>query len=332
MGTEPESEWLPWGHAQGMGGRSRQEDRYYLARCRPMGDTEAEEFMRRCVAHLNAATASHYFHGSTFTGAVVTRNGNVVTAHLGDSPAATFAYDPRTRTIEVSRLTVPHTPSSETQHFGKAGLRWRERGGRVEVPGVPGDIGINRALGDMQYGPAVSKEAEIALHDLTRHHASNKRVFLMVASDGIIKDHDLDGSLATFGEVLRNALSLKPHEPLSGHAARLVERSLRPRGDNVTVTLTEVQPGGGVFAAVCDGHGGARTAEVAVAELETFLRASRGAAPAAHLAQHSSTPANRLGHLGIAAAIALLGGWAAYEIARRRRARRTADSPSFDGR
>ncbi len=319
MGTNTEA--ASWGYAQAVNGRANQEDRAYLAHCPPLDDAEAAELLRRCVSRLDEVTRDHLEHGSTFTGAVVTRHGNIVTAHLGDSPAAAFVYDPRTGAMEVSRLTMPHTPSIATRHFAIHGQHWRERGGRVEVPGVPGSISVNRALGDMQYGSAVSKEAEIALHDVARFHAQGKTVFLMLASDGIIVGRDLERSLAGLAETLRGALSDKAHDSLTDHAGRLVQHCLRPGGDNVTVTLTEVKPGRGVFAAVLDGHGGARTADVAAEELQRILSAPSLTPATGHLATHpfSPRPVNRLGRIGILAAIGVLGGWVAYEVARRRR-------------
>ncbi len=240
--------------------RPYQEDRVSVKPVPPMTEAQARELLARTTGALAQDTANHGSHGSTFTGAVVTKEGNIVTANLGDSPAAAIVYDPVTGKTEVVRLTVDHTPSTEFKQFSNAqGETWFESGGRVNRT-----LAVNRALGDIDVGPGVSKTPDVTTHDLAKYRADGKKVFLLVASDGALKENK-GITIEAHAETLAKALRENPNVPLEVVAKQIVANSLRS-GDNVSAALVEVKPGNGAAVAIFDGHGGAQTAQTAVEE------------------------------------------------------------------
>ncbi|MBV6500988.1 MAG: hypothetical protein CJBNEKGG_03482 [Prosthecobacter sp.] len=243
------------------GHRPYQEDRLLVQPVPSMNEAQAAALLEKSTRSIAKDTSTHMNSGSTFTGAVVTENGNIVTAHLGDSPAAAIIYDPKTGKADVVRLTEDHTPSQEQKIIThKNGERTLEMDGRVW--GKEHALAVNRALGDGDYGQGVSKTPEVQAHDMSKYHAEGKKVFLLVASDGALKEKR-GITLERHAEELVKHLKKDPHAPLDKVAQKIVSNSLGSQ-DNVTAALVEVTPGKGAVVGVFDGHGGAQTSQTAV--------------------------------------------------------------------
>lgn len=247
--------------------RPSQDDRFLLEPFPQMDEQQAERFLSDLTGELAQKTKNDK-SGSTFTGAIVTGNGNVVTCHLGDSPAAAIVYDPATGSAQAIALTKAHKPGKEFKEFKVGNEHWAESGGRI-INSRGDNIALNRALGDVPFGKAVSKNPDIASHDLSQYRRDGKRIFLLVASDGALKKSK-GITLEAHANTLAKHLKEAPDVSLSNVAKEITDNSLATN-DNITVTLVETVPGRGAVIGLFDGHGGGQTAEAAVKHMAEIV-------------------------------------------------------------
>jgi serine/threonine protein phosphatase PrpC len=245
--------------------RQSQQDRLFVAGFPAVTETTAVEFLRHVIETIDYFT-KNLDSGSTFTGAVITSEGNVVTAHLGDSPASVICLDQACNLRFIQLLTPPHLPeqsercrvaSDGTKYFDTPHYRYLVN--QDESLGL--GIAVSRALGDRIFAGAVSHEPEVCAHKFESNLSEGLRAFLLVTSDGAGKPSGPSHTQHAFylSRALRAGRSLS--EIASGIAA-----NSRISKDNVAVVLVEVKQGTGGMAAVLDGHG--NTADVAQAGVQ----------------------------------------------------------------
>lgn len=252
------------------GDRHHQEDRFLINDLPPMSEANARNFLTESVDALVEATKDDEKTGSTFTGAIVTEEGNVVTAHLGDSPAAIVIYDPHSHTTEIKQLTTPHTPIYNEYIQDIPGSADFQLNGRIWHPLTNGkyvSIALTHALGDSEFGDSLSHEPDMQTHDLSEYRNAGKQIFLLTASDGALIDTNGTLSLQPHIDIIQNLLT-RTHQATPQEIAEAIANQSHarhhPKSDNVTVTLTPIIPGRSSVSAIFDGHGGEKTAETAV--------------------------------------------------------------------
>jgi serine/threonine protein phosphatase PrpC len=225
-----------------------------------VSEVAAAAFLRHALAEIDQKTRS-FQDGSTFTGAVIARDGSIVTAHLGDSLASAIVINQECDLVYTQTLTCCHLPqatgkeevaSDGTRYFDTTRYRYL-----VKEDGSHGfGIAISRALGNARFGAAVSHEPDVKVHSFKTDFLSCKRVFLLVTSDGAHKV----GGPEHIHHAHYVASALKTGTDVGTIAKDIAARSLSTL-DNISVVLVEVQREEGSIVAVLDGHG--HTAAVA---------------------------------------------------------------------
>jgi serine/threonine protein phosphatase PrpC len=238
-----------------------QEDRH-LARSFPTMDaSQAEKYLRHSVAAMDEVTKDNK-SGSTFTGVIVTEDGNLVTAHLGDSPASAVIIGKDGNLKAVVPLIEEHKPG-HGNGVSSSGREFLDNGAyritTADQNGVEKRIGVamTRSLGNVAFGDVLSHEPELHVHEIQQRLQDGDRLFLLVTSDGAHNEgveitHQNHGR--TIADRLRESASLT-------EISDQIAVNSAPIRDNVTVTLLEVETGRGAIVAVFDGHGGSETSD-----------------------------------------------------------------------
>jgi len=245
--------------------RPSQQDRLFVSPFPLVTEVVAAEFLRQVIKTIDSLT-KNLDDGSTFTGAIITKQGNVVTAHLGDSPASIIVLDQAYNLKFIQLLTPPHLPGGVdgcqvardgTKYIDTTHYRYllNENGSRGA------GIAVCRALGDRTYAGAVSHEPEVLHHDLQVDSFEGQRVFLLVTSDGA----DRVGGPSHTQHAFYLSRALQAGKSLSEIASGIAVNS-RGSNDNVAVVLVEIKKDVGGLVAVLDGHG--KTADVAQAGVQ----------------------------------------------------------------
>ena len=127
--------------------------------------------------------------GSTGTGVVISKDLQLSTAFLGDSPVVIFVRDPKTGDITAQQLTRDHHPGLADEK-----ARIEEEGGYVDgenrLLGISRDLetihslAVSRAFGDDAMR-GLSREPEFATADLKKEIAAGREVYILVSSDGL---------------------------------------------------------------------------------------------------------------------------------------------------
>jgi len=230
----------------------QQEDRHFVAPFPPMEPEQAMEYLRHGVTAMDEVT-KHNTSGSTFTGVIVTKDGDFVTAHLGDSPASAIIIGSNGTLKRVVPLTVDHKPGKCTG-TSPSGLEFEDLDGYRRVEGA-GGIAMTRALGDARFGDTLSHEPEIKLHQIQSQLEAGDRLFLLTTSDGA---HNERKAVTHSHHAETIAKELGENAPLQSISEQIATNSAMIT-DNVTVTLLEVEKGRGAIVAVFDGHDGSET-------------------------------------------------------------------------
>jgi serine/threonine protein phosphatase PrpC len=226
-----------------------------------MNPEEAQEYLRLSVATIDAVTKDN-ISGSTFTGVIVTQDGNLVTAHLGDSPASAIIIGKDGDLKHVERLIVDHRPAeSETEKEGRSlsGRIFYDQRGRRQADDYDISINLTHALGNAAFGDVLSHTPEVAFHDMQKLLQEGDRLLLLVTSDGA---HNETRSITHQTHAPTIASGLMRNWSLADISDQIAANSRLIR-DNVTVTLLEVERGKGAVIAIFDGHGGSETSDQA---------------------------------------------------------------------
>ncbi len=246
---------------------SNQEDRHLVRSFPTMEPAQAKEYLRIGVAAIDEVTRDNK-SGSTFTGVIVTKDGDLVTAHLGDSPASAIIIDKYGNLKEAVPLLVEHKPgdglgtSASGREFFDNGeyriINYDDQQNRLGVA-------MTHALGDAQFGDVLSHTPELHVHQIQKRLREGDRLFLLATSDGA---HNVGRGITHYGHAEIIAERLRQNASLAEISNEIATASARIR-DNVTVALLEVERGKGAIVAVFDGHGGSETSDQA----ERVLRA-----------------------------------------------------------
>ena len=209
---------------------------------------EAAEVLRD--AYANAANATRTADGgSTATTAIVTPDGRLTIAQVGDSPVIVFVQDARTGQIEAYNFTVDHSPMAERARIEAAG-------GFVQDGRVNGMLATGRAFGDRSVGPGVTADPDINTYDLYSRIDKDDRIFVVVGSDGLTDYTDLD----SLGENIKRGGSsqdIARNMVESARNAALQGEGPYYQSDNISAAVVEVRPGmkEAAVISVMDGHG-----------------------------------------------------------------------------
>jgi serine/threonine protein phosphatase PrpC len=226
-----------------------------------MNAEQAKEYLRLGVALIDEATKNNR-SGSTFTGVIVTEDGNLVSAHLGDSPASAVIIDKYGNLRECVRLVVEHKPG-EGPGTSPSGREFFDNGSYRAITSDDGwgrlGVAMTHALGDAPFGDALSHTPELHIHQIQERLQTGDRLFLLVTSDGA---HNERKGVTHHGHAENLAERLTQNRSLSEISNQIAADSASIR-DNVTVALLEVEKGKGAIVAVFDGHGGAETSDQA---------------------------------------------------------------------
>ncbi len=238
-----------------------QEDRYLVRPFPAVEPEQAKEYLRLGVAAIDEVTKDNT-SGSTFSGVVVTEDGDLVIAHLGDSPASAVIIDKDGNLKEAVPLLVEHKPGdglgtspSGREFFDNGKYRIINYDDRENRLGVA----MTHALGDAQFGDVLSHTPELHVHQIQKRLREGDRLFLLVTSDGA---HNEGSGVTHHGHAETIAKRLSQNKSLAEIASQIATDSA-PIRDNVTVALLEVEKGKGAFVAVFDGHGGSETSDQA---------------------------------------------------------------------
>jgi serine/threonine protein phosphatase PrpC len=253
------------GSSQSQNERLTQQDRLFLAPFPPVNRETAERFLLDATEAIHDATEDTIGSGSTFTGAIITEQGDIVTAHLGDSPASYIVINARGELVDVALITKSHVPTESIAIVTAAdGVRYTDMGSYRYLVHDDDTVGMGiqiiRSFGDKEFGGAISREPEISYTNLQKHLDAGHRVLLLVTSDGAHEEshpelrHDL--------HAVRIADLLGQDQTLQEISSDIVRSCERLGPDNISVVLVEVKRGSGAIVAVLDGHGD--TADVAI--------------------------------------------------------------------
>ena len=210
----------------------------------------ADDAKKLLRSSLEEAASEYKNHngGSTATVAAITPDGKLTIAQIGDSTVMVFVEDIKTGQIESHNLTVDQSPSAEFD-------RIQRDGGFVFQDRVNGQLAVGRAIGDRAVGPGVSSTPDINTYDLNNIYGEDKRVFVVVGSDGLT-------DYASIGDLSKN---VKGQNSAQSIAESMVEDAkskfvqLRPgsQSDNISASVLEFDPNSksASFIGVMDGHG-----------------------------------------------------------------------------
>ena len=244
------------------GGRGEQQDGLVAKAVPAMKN--APELTKQILEALIADTSTHLTTGATVVAAAI-YDGTATILNLGDSRASYFKYKTANGEVEAELLTEDHTPSPKFQIFNTEESFWVEWLGRVTIANGS-DIGINHCIGDIDFGAAVSKKADIKAHNLGVS-TKDERKFIMLGSDGAFGKTTLDSHALILSEGLKHV----PQKSLSLIAEAMAKFAIVDGSkDNVTVGLAELT-GNTMMLWLFDGHGGTKTVATAVAETDRIL-------------------------------------------------------------
>jgi serine/threonine protein phosphatase PrpC len=249
------------------GGLKEQEDRHCALNFPTVSADVAQDFLRDRIAKIVAATQEHK-SGSTLTSVIVTRTGDIVTAHLGDSPVSAIIVSEDGKLKEVRQLTRDHeVPPGKRYHVAPDGTCFRDEEGRRFLESGA-SLNMTHAIGDRRFAGALCREPEVNIHHLQGDLVPGDRLLLLITSDGAHSDGTRI-THSTHAETVRRGIQ---ENITLDQIAFIISRNSATLGDHVTVLLLEVKAGEGAFAAVFDGHAGSQTAHEACSLFESYVR------------------------------------------------------------
>jgi len=235
---------------QVIGMRDAQEDRVMASALPSISTMQARKFLAASSATIHERTKEN-IPGSTFSGAIVTDKGDVVTAQLGDSFSAIVTYDPTTHQSAIRQLSAVHKPGQNRIDYHDGSY---QEGGVCVCKNGTYKLTVKRAFGDSEYGLSVGKDADVSAHAVFQEARPGIRQFLIVGSDGAAP---AKSCFEFYAQIIAQKLRTNPTCP-SGelvHALVSHARNHPYNRDNVSIALAEVLPGKCTALAVFDGHG-----------------------------------------------------------------------------
>jgi len=244
-----------------------QEDRHCALSFPALSAPDAATFLADRIAKIDSKTRLNE-SGSTLTGVIVTETGDVVTAHLGDSPVSAVIISGEGKLKSVLQLTQDHkVPPGTRSERAADGTYFEDHGGRRRI-GNNNSINMTHALGNRRFGAALSHRPEIKTHLLQERLVTGDRLLLLITTDGAHNDSTPITHAAhakTIESGLEQGLSLNL-------IARKIAKDSAGLQDNVTVLLFEVQSGKGACIAVFDGHAGSQTSQQACCLFQDYAK------------------------------------------------------------
>lgn len=237
------------------GRRAYQEDRHLVQSGLDIPD--ARKFLADAF-HAAAVDTNKYRSGATGTGVVISRDGKLNAAFLGDSPVVIFTHDKATGDVTARKITRDHHAAIASEKE-----KVEDAGGHVHANGrVDGRLMLSRAFGDAGIA-GVLRTPEFVLADLKKDIDAGRDVYVMVASDGLFDNL----RPRAYAAPLKQALAEGKAGSLSDIFTALAYHT--GSADNLTAALYKLQAkqDSDIFIALSDGHGGKAAAEKVV---ETF--------------------------------------------------------------
>lgn len=260
------------------GKRDYQEDRFFVQGGLDIGSKHTKSFLSDAFKKAAEATEP-LISGSTATGVVLTKDLQLNTAFLGDSPVAIFIHDPATGDITARQISRNHSPSLPDEQE-----RIKAEGGIVtkdnRLKSISNDgkwihtYAVSRAFGD-ESATGMSREPEFAVFDLKKEVDAGKNVFVVVSSDGLYDKSVIENYVGTFRQAIAEGREDNLAEFLSARAYK------RGSQDNITALVYKVPKTleADLFLGVADGHGGYLTSQTVVdtfaAEVKSKIRPSQ---------------------------------------------------------
>lgn len=248
------------------GKRDYQEDRFVVRAGLDVPAQGARGFLAGLFGQAAQATGRHV-SGSTGTAVVLTREGRLDAAYLGDSPVVLFVRDPATDEVFVRKLSRDHHAAHEDEK-----KKVEAAGGRVHKNGrVGGSLMLSRAFGDATI-KGVLRDPEFASVDVGKYTDAGKEVYLLVSSDGLYEEATPADYIAPFKKAIAEGREGRLAEVFAAHAHKTGSE------DNITALVYKVpaKMEADIFLAVADGHGGGRAsrkvAKVFAAGAETLRK------------------------------------------------------------
>lgn len=242
------------------GRRAYQEDRHLVQSGLDIPD--ARKFLADAF-HAAAVDTNRYRSGATGTGVVISRDGKLDAAFLGDSPVVIFTHDKTTGDVTARKITRDHHASIASEKE-----KVEDAGGHVHANGrVDGRLMLSRAFGDAGIA-GVLRMPEFVAADLKKDLDAGRDVYVMVASDGLF-----EGTRhRAYAAPLKQAVAEGQTDQLAHIFTALAHHS--GSSDNLTAAIYKLpaQQNGDLFIALSDGHGGKAAAEKVV---ETFKDRAR---------------------------------------------------------
>jgi serine/threonine protein phosphatase PrpC len=243
------------------GDREYQEDKFLVSELPDMESKNAQTFLGDIFAEA-AKQTNRNRAGATATGVVITKDLQLNSAFLGDSPVVVFVHDPKTGDVTANKLTRDHHARDPQEK-----ARIEEEGGYVAWNGrVDGSLELSRAFGDAGM-KGVSRLPEYASADLKKDVDAGRDVYVCVSSDGLYASLEADDYKATLKQAIDEG---KEHSLADIFCARAYHSRSH---DNITALVLKVPKdmGENLFMAVSDGHGGGATSKKVVASFTDSL-------------------------------------------------------------
>ncbi|MDI1227737.1 MAG: PP2C family protein-serine/threonine phosphatase [bacterium] len=242
------------------GRRPYQEDRHLVQSGLDIPD--ARKFLAEAF-HAAAVDTNKYRSGATGTGVVISKDGKLNAAFLGDSPVIIFTHDKTTGDVTARKITRDHHAAiaSEKEKVEDAGGRVHENG-RVD-----GRLMLSRAFGDAGI-TGVLREPEFVSVDLKKDLDAGRDVYVMVSSDGLLEGTRHRDYIAP----LKQAIADGATDALADIFTALAYHN--GSEDNLTAAIYKIpaKQNGDLFIALADGHGGKAAAEKVVETFEAKAR------------------------------------------------------------
>lgn len=242
------------------GRRPYQEDRHLVQS--GLNIPDARKFLAEAF-HAAAQDTNKCRSGCTGTGVVISQDGTLNAAFLGDSPVVIFTHDPKTGDVTARKISRDHHASISSEKE-----KVEDAGGQVHANGrVDGRLMLSRAFGDAGI-TGVLRTPEFARADLKKDIDAGRDVYVMVGSDGAFEGTRHRAYIAP----LKQAIA----EGETGSLSAIFAAFAYQNGsyDNITAAIYKIpaQQDSDLFIAIADGHGGKAAAEKVIDRFELQAR------------------------------------------------------------
>jgi serine/threonine protein phosphatase PrpC len=297
--------------AQFQGARPGQEDRLLVADDIQLDPARGRSFLKQCVKKAVEKGSVYHYQGSTIAAALVTSDGVLHTAGLGDSAVSVFVHDKASGNVTATLMTREHSlantdefnriaPGGGTRNAGdkythgrEGTIYWSSRyGPMLSYQDIVGDthlLAVTRSVGDAAFkgvagrldvNRAHPEKSDLRSFDLNPCLQKGCDVYVEVDSDGLKLNKDSLGSLEEKRLYLQTQLAKNP----AVNVAELMARNAIFEGshDNCTAGVIKVSPSAAlrnVMVVCADGHGGDSVSKLVIDTFEQSARRSRLSKP-----------------------------------------------------